>query len=118
MVGLEACTCRLDEVREKLARVRDFLARERLDAVWFRRADNFAWITAGGNARVNSASTCGVASVLVTKDAARLVTSRVEVDRIFGEELAPHGVDSEFEPLVHEWWDDPTHVVEAQGLRR
>ena len=113
MVGLEACTCRLDEVREKLARVRDFLARERLDAVWFRRADNFAWITAGGNAGVNSASTCGVASVLVTKDAARLVTSRVEVDRIFGEELAPHGVDSEFEPLVHEWWDDPTHVVEA-----
>ena len=102
---------RVEEVGQKLARIRRFIEDRQFGAVWLRRADNFAWVTAGGDSRVGRAVDCGAASVLVDGEAAYVVASNVEMPRIVDEVLGPLGVAVKFEPLVHGWDRDPAEAV-------
>lgn len=77
---------RASEVQAKLQLVRDWLdVHDRL-AVLFASQANFAWMTAGGHSHVSVGEAGGVASVLVTRDEAYLLTTNIELGRLLDEE--------------------------------
>ncbi|MDR7420312.1 MAG: hypothetical protein QN178_15525 [Armatimonadota bacterium] len=106
---------RRDEARAKLARVRRYLASRDLDAVLLSRRNNFAWLTAGGDNHVVSATAEGPTHLLVTRDSVRVIATNIEIPRILAEEL--DGL--EFEPMVTAWYENGSHAIAAatQSLR-
>lgn len=94
------------EVASKLERVRAWLDRSNLDALLLSSQANFAWITAGGRSHVSIGEPAGVASVLVTREAAYVLTPNIERRRIVDEEIGRLG----FEVLDYPW-----HRPEAFG---
>jgi Xaa-Pro aminopeptidase len=75
-----------DEVAGKLSDIRAWLERSRNSGVLLRSQANFAWITAGGRSHVSIGAEAGVGSVLVTADAAALITTNIELARLLEEE--------------------------------
>jgi Xaa-Pro dipeptidase len=88
---------RATEVEGKLAAVRAVLARRELPAVAMGRTDAVAWITGGLTNRIEAGNPASAAWVVVTPEAAHVVTTNVELPRLSAEggldgfEL--HGVD-------------------------
>lgn len=91
--------------RERLVR---FLDEHDLDALVLRRPSSVAWAT-GGRTHIDVTGEAGVASLVVTRDGTRVVTSRIEADRLAAEELP----DPELDWTVLEWQDDPAAAVPA-----
>lgn len=102
---------RLEEVERKLDAVRGWLDERAVHAVLFGSQDWFAWITAGGRGFVSTGEQGGIASVLVTRDRAYLLTTNIEVVRLLDEE-APRQLP--FEAVERPWHD----VVEDDDLVR
>lgn len=75
-----------EEIKVKLERVRKFMAREKLAAVYLKRQDNFAWLTAGGSNRVGIAGEMGICGLLVTESREYAVTNSIETPRMIKEE--------------------------------
>lgn len=90
---------RADEVRQKLDDVRGWLASTDHSGVVLRSQANFAWITGGGRSHVSIGGEAGVASIVVTPDAAALITTNIELARLLEEE-AP---GLAFEALEYPW---------------
>jgi Xaa-Pro aminopeptidase len=105
---------RAEEVQLKLGRLRSFMAERRLDAVLLRTQANFAWITAGGDNHVGIASDAGVADVLVTPDAALILTTNIEACRIETEEVESLG----FDVRSFNWWEDMAAEIEPMLVGR
>ena len=80
---------RREEVSSKMSRVRGYLAEAGLDGVLLSRRDNFAWLTAGGDNHVVGTTEGGVATLLIAKDAARIVATNIEMQRLLEEEPGP-----------------------------
>jgi antitoxin VapB len=76
------------EVQTKLARVRALMDAQGVDTLWLRTVSSVAWITGGVDTAVNHADTMGVASVVITPDAATVVTNSIEGPRLAGEDGA------------------------------
>jgi len=87
------------EVAAKLERVRGWLESSNLGALLLSSQANFAWITAGGRSHVSIGEQAGVASVLVTRDGAWVLTANNERRRIVDEEIDGLG----FEVLEYPW---------------
>ncbi len=68
------------------SRLDDYLAAHGLDAVWFARPANFAWLTGGDNV-VDGASDIGVAAAGYDGDGVTVCTTNVEAPRLRAEEL-------------------------------
>jgi Xaa-Pro aminopeptidase len=83
----------MDELNLKMSRVRGLLEQHRLDALLLQRATSFAWATCGGLSYINTASTTGEASLLITREDARyLITNNIEAPHYEREEgLAAQG---------------------------
>jgi antitoxin VapB len=90
---------RAAEVAAKVDAVRAWLDEHDRDAVLIGSQAGFAWITAGGHSHISIGESGGVASVLVTTDRAYLVTSNIELRRMFDEEV-PH---PPFEGVEYPW---------------
>ena len=75
------------EVAHKLAQMRGWLEQERAGAVRLRGVDWFAWATAGASNSHCHTAECGCAEVLVTRDAAYILTDEAEALRMRGEEV-------------------------------
>lgn len=90
---------RREEMAEKLARVRRWLAAKGAGAVHLAGNGAFAWITCGGDNCVSLSSPEGVAAVLVTRDHAFLLAANNELARIVEEEVA--GLP--LEPIAWPW---------------
>jgi Xaa-Pro aminopeptidase len=75
-----------DEQREKLRRVREWLAAHRLDGVLLSTRASFAWLTGGGDDHVVAASESGAARILVTPRRAVLLADVIEMPRLLAEE--------------------------------
>jgi Xaa-Pro dipeptidase len=75
------------EVSRKLEAVRAWADERELDGVLIGSQPGFAWITAGGHSHISTGETGGVASVLVTPDRAFLLTTNIELRRLFDEEV-------------------------------
>jgi Xaa-Pro aminopeptidase len=89
--------------RERLVR---FLDEHDLDTLVLRRPSSAAWAT-GGRTHVDVTAETGIATLVVTRAGTRVVTSRIEADRLAAEELT----DPELDWTVLEWPDDPAATV-------
>jgi Xaa-Pro aminopeptidase len=81
-----ADTRRAAEVREKLDDVRGWLEEKDRSGVVLASQANFAWITGGGRSHISIGAEGGVASVIVTRDGAALITTNIELGRLLDEE--------------------------------
>lgn len=82
----------MSELTLKLNRIRTLLAEKNLDALWLLRTSSFAWATCGAAAYINTASTTGAASLLITPTARYVITNNIERPRLENEEqLAAQG---------------------------
>jgi Xaa-Pro dipeptidase len=77
---------RAGEVEQKLEDVRAWLDKTGRSGVVLRSQADFAWITAGGRSEVSIGGEAGVGSVVVTPDAAVLITTNIELARLLQEE--------------------------------
>jgi Xaa-Pro aminopeptidase len=84
-----------EELAAKHARLAAYLREHELDAVLLSRRCNFSWYTCGAHNYVSGASDVGNSHLLVTADAARVLTSNIEATRLSNEELAPTGIEVE-----------------------
>jgi antitoxin VapB len=105
----------MKEFNLKQERVRALLAAKNLDALWLQRTSSFAWATCGGAAYINTATTTGAASLLITPTARYLITNNIEAKRLEQEQgLGAQG----WEFRVAEWHTANPAIAElTRGLR-
>lgn len=77
----------LDEISTKLEFMRQALYETGATGIRLRGTDWFAWATAGGSNTVLLAAETGVAEVLVTDEAAWILTDEIEAQRLKDEQL-------------------------------
>lgn len=114
---------RPEEVSSKLTSVRAWLDERALDGALLASQTSFAWITAGGRSHISIGEEGGVASVLVTRGEAYLLTTNIELRRLFDEEVS----GAAFEGVEWPWYDsageakavaelcDPSRCVSDMG---
>lgn len=90
--------------RERLLR---FLDEHDLDALVLRRPSSVAWAAGGARAHIDVTGETGVAWLVVTRESVRVVTSRIEAERLGAEELT----DPDFDWTVLEWQADQVTEV-------
>jgi Xaa-Pro aminopeptidase len=105
----------MTEIQTNLDRIRRLLARRGLEALLLQRVSSFAWATCGAANYINTASTTGVASLLITPTGKHLITDNIEAPRVEREEgLAAQGWTFELSP----WYEKSTAVARlAAGLK-
>jgi antitoxin VapB len=105
----------MNEFEFKQQQMRALLAQKNLDALWLQRVSSFAWATCGGAAYINTASTTGAASLLITPHARYLITNNIEAKRLEQEQgLGAQG----WEFRVAEWHAANPAIGElTRGLR-
>jgi Xaa-Pro aminopeptidase len=105
----------MPELETKLEKMRSLLEQNALDALLLQRSDSFAWATCGAASHVNSASTYGAASLLVTRSERYLITDNIEAPRLEQEEqLRAQG----WEFRVSPWYEANTAIQELTKGRR
>jgi Xaa-Pro aminopeptidase len=72
----------LEEFQAKLSVIRALLDKYNADGLLLRRVSSFAWATCGATSYVNTATTEGAASLLVTRDCCFLATNNIEAPRL------------------------------------
>ena len=86
----------------KLLRARALLDQYQADGLLLRRVSSFAWATCGAASYVNTATSEGGSSLLITRDHCYLATTNIEAPRLEQEtDLADQG----WEFLVSPWYD-------------
>jgi Xaa-Pro aminopeptidase len=106
---------RSHEVAAKLALLRETLARADAGAVRLRGADWFAWVTAGGRARVPQDADVAGAQVLVTREEACVLTDEIDAARLRDEEV-PAGFTFHIAPWAQPELSDDYVRGAAGGL--
>ncbi len=87
----------------KLPILRSLLEKHNAEAILLRRVSSFAWATGGAASYVNTATTEGAASLVITPQNSYLVTNNIEAPRLQEEEkLAEQGWEFVISP-----WETP-----------
>jgi antitoxin VapB len=105
----------MSELETKLARITQLLDQHHLDALYLARISSFAWATCGAAAYINTATTTGEASLLITRHGRYVVTNNIEAPHYDKEEkLKEQGWEIEAGP-----WFLPSDAIEkhAGGLK-
>lgn len=84
----------------KLPLLRSLLERHNAEALLLRRVSSFAWAAEGAASYVNTASTEGAASLVVTHEKAYLATNNIEAPRLREEE---HLAEQGWEFVISPW---------------
>jgi Xaa-Pro aminopeptidase len=105
----------MSELETKLQRMQDLLKQHQADALLLTRVSSFAWATCGAASYINTASTTGVGSLLITPKGRYLITDNIEAPRFEKEEkLAAQG----WEFRVAPWHAaNPALAELTQGLK-
>jgi antitoxin VapB len=105
----------MPELELKLTRIKSLLAKHQADALLLQRVSSFAWATCGGASYINTASTTGVGSLLITPKGRYLITDNIEAPRFEKEEhLAAQG----WEFRVTVWHESNPAVADlTRGLK-
>ena len=91
----------------KHERITKLLGEQGLDGLIIQQVSNFAWATDGAASYINTATTNGVATLLVTRDAKHLIADNIESPRLeMEEQLKAHG----WEFHTHRW-DQPSDTL-------
>jgi len=100
------------ELNIKLDRMRDLLERKRIDALLLRRVSSFAWATCGSASYINTASSEGVASLLITPQHRYLITNNIESPRMEKEENL---IEQGWEFCTSPWYSENDPLNELAG---
>ncbi len=105
----------MSEFAEKLDRISNLLAENELDALLLQRVSSFAWATGGAASYVNTATSDGAASLLITPSGRYVITNNIEATRLEQEEkLSSQG----WEFCVSPWHKVNDAVADlTRGLR-
>jgi Xaa-Pro aminopeptidase len=105
----------VNEFSQKQNRIQYLLEERKLDALLLQRVSSFAWATCGAASYVNTATTNGEATLLITSSGRYLITNNIEATRLEREEkLAAQG----WEFRVAPWHEAQDAVAElTRGLR-
>jgi Xaa-Pro aminopeptidase len=105
----------MSELETKLSQMRALLEQRGLDALYLGRVSSFAWATCGAASYINTATTTGEASLLITRDARYLITNNIEAPHYEKEEqLKSQGWDFQ----IGYWYDPSVALAElGMGLR-
>jgi Xaa-Pro aminopeptidase len=95
------------EFESKLAVIQALLASNNLQAVWLRKVSSFAWATCGAASFVNTASSEGVASLLLTPSGRYLICDNIEAPRLEREEQL---LDQGWEFCISPWHQHQSQV--------
>jgi Xaa-Pro aminopeptidase len=76
----------MSELDAVLNSIRGLLTARGLDALLLQRVSSFAWATCGADCNINTASTTGAASLLVTPSGRYVITDNIEAPRLEREE--------------------------------
>jgi Xaa-Pro aminopeptidase len=105
----------VSEQSRKLEIIRSWMAENNLGGLYLQTAGSFAWATCGAASYINTASTFGLASLLITDDHQYLLTTNIEAPRLDKEERL---LDQGWEFKIDPWYETPDTVVElSHGLR-
>ena len=74
------------EIEAKVARLREIMDSECLDAIYISKSEHFAWITAGGNNIVTRYSEGGICAIVVTQKGRYFICNNIETQRMLVEE--------------------------------
>ncbi len=96
----------------KFQRILQLLEKHALDALLIQQVANFAWATDGAASYVNTASTTGTGTLLITKDSRHLITNRIEAPRYqLEEKLAASGWEIHADP----WYQPSETLIKLTG---
>jgi antitoxin VapB len=105
----------MTEFSLKQSRILELLERRKLDGLLLRRVSSFSWATCGAASYVNTASSFGAVSLLVTPDRRLLMTNTIEASRIELEEKLKY---QGWEFVVTPWYEqDDTIAKLVKGLK-
>ena len=89
----------MSEFDLKMNCIQALLDERQLDALLLQRVSSFAWATCGAASYVNTATTTGASSLLITRSDRYLITNNIEAPRLEQEErLAAQGWDFRIAP--------------------
>jgi Xaa-Pro aminopeptidase len=105
----------MNEFTRKQEAVKQLLIENQVEALLLRKASSFAWATCGASSYINTASTDGLASLLITPSNRYAITTNIEATRLEKEEgLAAQG----WQLIGSPWHESPDVIAElAPGLR-
>ena len=90
----------MSEYTRKLEIIRTWMSDRQIGGLYLQNVGSFAWATCGAASYINTASTNGLASLLITQDHQYLITSNIEAPRLEVEEqLSTRG----WESVVSAW---------------
>lgn len=105
----------MNELQVKLDQVYSLLDASNVDALWLRLASSFAWATGGKSSYINTASSNGLASLLITREKRYVITNNIEMPRIAHEEGL---LQAGWEFAAPEWHTADTSLAElTRGMR-
>ena len=102
----------MDEFNLKQQSIRALLERTQLEALILQNVSSFAWATGGAAAYVNSATTPGIATLLITPNSRHLVTNNIEATRLKQEEKL---VEQGWEFHVSPWYTTQETLAKLGG---
>ncbi len=91
----------MDEISLKLSSLRALLLQHGLEGVLLRKASSFSWLTGGLSSVINTASSFGEASLLVTQENAYLLTNTIEAPRFLQEDQVEQ---QGWKIIVQDWY--------------
>jgi Xaa-Pro aminopeptidase len=92
----------LPESTLKLERARSLLEKHQVDGLLLRRVSSFAWATCGAASYINTATSEGGASLLITRQHSYLLTTNIEAPRL---EQEAHLAGQGWEFCISPWMD-------------
>lgn len=105
----------MTEFSVKQKRIRELLEFMGLDGLVLQRAGSFAWATCGAADYVNTATSFGAATLLITRKAHHLITDNIEAPRLELEEKLKY---QGWEFHIHPWHNENTTLSElTKGMK-
>lgn len=105
----------MTEFSLKQSRIHELLERRKLDGLLLRRVSSFSWATCGAASYVNTASSFGAVSLLITPDRRLLITNTIEAPRIELEEKLKY---QGWEFVTVPWYEQDDSIAKlVKGLK-
>jgi antitoxin VapB len=101
-----------NEIRVKMDLIQGLLDRHGLEALLLRRVSSFAWATFGAASYVNTATSDGASSLLITPEGRYLLTNNIEAPRLEKEEKLD---EQGWEFRVSPWHAEEDHLAGLVG---
>jgi Xaa-Pro aminopeptidase len=105
----------VNETTRKLEIIRAWMAGHNLGGLYLQSVGSFAWATCGAASYINTASTNGLASLLITQDRQYMITTNIEAPRL---ELEEDLTNQGWESIITPWYESHNSVADlSQGLK-